>query len=521
MTQAGRPQQGARVHLAPLRASQGLRRAMERAAQGFQVQVGFPGSQVEVCGLGCEAPAGRSLEEALGQEGWTALPDPVDEAEALPLGAARGALEPAQARALSQALHRARLEHLRALLHPGGAHQDTRGWVYEVLGELPGLLGVDHSMALLVPDPQQPSHYVVAAERLGQREGEEAPEHLVGLRIPCEGGRGGLLEAALRIQQQDPALPYHLFMPEDDEGSRWCAVALESDQGQSFVRFRTAARRLTEEMLILVALPISEGVFAFLALSQRSPQPLPAASVDLLLQLRRHLGPALNQSPLFQISPRRLEVLHTMACASLRPAPAWDQQAWIRQVSPALQEALGTRSLAIGLLRRDAQGAWLDFPAPQGWADSQARQVKRQCRTLVGLALRLRRSLMLTGGCAQEDPGADSPLMRWNNDLVVHEGQRRLEDARLHPEGAEAFLSQPGWERLASYYLVTTEQPVYAAVAVPLLIDGEPLGVLSLDFARGAAWESYSGFAAEALYRTLAALIASHLAPLPWDHDAS
>lgn len=478
----------------------------EAGASGAVV-VGFSGSAAAPCALGLAADGGEALnlEALLGAAGWQALPDPEDPDDLIPFGAAQGAapLPAAAALRLAASLHGARQRHLAAAL-PVAPGEDSRQWLYRLLGELPGLLGVDHSAALLLPDPREPSCYVVAAERLFVLPGEPRPEHLVGLRIPCGQGRGGLLEAALALHAREPAQPYHLFMPEEAQGARWRAVGVEAEEEPTFARFQAAARRAQEGMTILVPLPLPGGALGFLSLNLRSPQPLSAASVRLLRALREGLGPALAGSPLFRLALPRLEALRALRHGE----GARDQGEWIARVSPALQAALGAQSLAIGLLEPD--GAALFFPAPRGWEIARARRVLLTAeRTLAALSLRLRRPLCLTAAL-----GERAPLMRWESALMVHEGRARLEDARLWTEAQAASAAQEGWRALSDHYAVTSTSPVHAGLAVPIPGPAGPVGVLSLDFSREAPWEAWSGFAADALLDALVTLLGSHLALL-------
>ena len=110
---------------------------------------------------------------------------------------------------------------------------------------------------------------------------------------------------------------------------------------------------------------------------------------------------------------------------------------------------------------------------------------------------------------------AGAPAIRWNNALMVNEGQGRIADHRMRDAVSEPFDAAHGWRPLSDYYKPTTSLPIYVGVAVPLIVGDRVIGVLSLDFDRTAPWTAYTGFASERLYHTLARLVASHLALLP------
>ncbi len=484
--------------------------------------------------------------DALVDASMRRLPDPVDPAEIasnVALGTVQSAdaprldaLPPGDAHLLALAVHTAALDHLAAVVadapqaryplgRPPGAldaespSRASKAWIYDVLAHLPGLTGCDHSAALLLPDHLEAqadaqAHYVVAAERIFTRPGVTAhrAEHLVGLLIPCYGGHGGLLEAALEEHRRDPA-PFHLFLAAGDDAGRWRLLGGDEDDAPLVPRFAVEAEREPESMLLLIPLAIPGALPGFLSLGYSRPMPITAATAALFERVAERFGDALTHCELFRLPSGRLEVLDALLGAvSVEPAPRTRREL-VRHLTPLLHAALGAASVAIGLVEQDARGEErLVFENPQGWDLDQPCEIQHHTAdSLAALSMRLKRSLVLAGG-HPVSPGA--PALRWNNAIWVNERLQRLVDHRMADALRLALRPEDGWRPLADYYKPTTSLPVYVGLAVPLLLRGRAIGVLAMDFDRTTTWVSYSGFASERLYQSVARLITSHLALL-------
>lgn len=515
------PAANTNAHLAPLTISARLSAEIGTAlhqewiqlqplAESLTVAIGFPGTSVTpvlLDPIGQRATTSElSMDDLMSDPDWIFLPDPQDPESDLPYALLRvGGSVAARKNLLmrfAKAIHNARVDFFLDEIVGNLQIGDSKKRIYAMLGELPGLLGTDHSASVLLPLPQDPDTFVVVAENLYQAPEEEPQEHLVSLLIPCQEGKGGLLEAALRCQRKDPQTPYQIFIPEDDEGTLWTIAAMDHKEGP-FRRFRTAARRTTEGMKVLLPLPLLDDRFGFLSLDFRGPVPLSEATTELLKRLSKHLGPALTRSDLFQIHAKRLGLLESLA----QSHRATNRDQWLQAISPSLFRSLGATSFAVGL-RRDNE---ISFPAPQGWNEGAPESIPLQTsETLAALSIRLQKPLVLVGGQEQGQEG-----ISWRNAWMVHEATKRIEDARMNPQGSSAYPSEEGWRPLADYYKTTTEESVYVGVAIPIVHNGDLMGVLSMDFDRNASWEAYSGFATEKLYGALANLLASHLALLP------
>ena len=524
-------------------------------AASIELMVGFSGRQVAPLLIQADdhGPTCRALEasfDAMLQVGaWTRLIDPFGDDVPVVTAALRGgtqhagpiALEEAEATQLAISLHVAGVEHMAAIVADApeewaphtveegpdplapGAGRTSKAWIYDLFSHLPGLLGVDHSAGLLLPDrlsqpdPDASTTYVVAAEQLFVSDPGSplTPEHLVGLLIPCGGGRGGLLEVALERQRRDPLIPYHLFIQMEDEGGEdaWLALgdAEEQEEDATFYRFTVDAVRAPERMMVLIPLALPLDQPGFLGLSFRSPAPIAMATAVLFERLGVLFADALSHSDLFRVPVKRFTLFEAFAEAT-DGAPHMTRRALLARLTPALYERLGARSVAIGLLSSGDDGEErLEFENPQGWDLDQPRALPyRTADSLAALAMRLDRTLVLTGG-RPTHPG--SPSLRWNNTLYVNERLGQVVDRRL--AGDLELSVAAGWRPLADYYRPTGAESVYAAVVVPLRTRGEVVGVLGLDFDREAPWQHYSGFAAQGLYEALSQLIASHLALLP------
>lgn len=480
---------------------------------------------------------GAPLEGLDAAQGWHPIADPFAPEDGLHVAALRvtrrgGAeleVSAAPRAALGALVFAAQKDHLSAVVADqpeersdpaarGVLRRSSKDWLYDMLGNIPGLLGVDHSVGLLLPDSlggEGTARYVLAAERLlGERGGAgPAPEHLVGLMIPCEGGRGGLLEAALRAQEADPALPYHLFIPSDASGQLW--QRLGEGLSEPIARFQTSARRGPSGMTALVPVALPGRRPGFLSLNWRRPAPLGESQVKMLAALRARFGDALLHSDLFQVAASRMALLDCFR-AALAVGPCLTRRALVRRLTPHLHEALGALSVSVGLLEAASGPRSLVFENPQGWDPGEPRRVPLDTTdTLSALAIRLGRPLVLAGGRTTSSGVCPA---RFYNALQVHEQDGLIEDARM---GLRDYDAESGWRPLANYYKsIAREAPVYAAVAVPITLGDEALGVISLDFDRHTPWTAYSGLSAAELYRTLAGLIASHLALLPTAADA-
>lgn len=513
----------AHAKTAPLAPSEALTRQVERHVHDaleahastqdalVEVATGFLGSQAPSLwiGVGADGPRVKTVRDSWdhhAQVGWRPLPDPVDHTEELRYAAIKSAGR--RADAASRAVHAARLARIsEALAAPG----TTREILYSLLAEMPGLLGVDHSAALLLPDRSvgcagPAPDYVVMAELMFLAEGDtRRPEHLVGLRIPCSEGTGGLVEATLRSHRERPETPYHLYIPEGD-GSHWRDLGLEQDP---FPYFTTSVTRAREQMLLMLPLQVG-GVLGFLALNWRDTAPIGAASTEVLRALREGLGTLLSRSGLFQVPRERVAALGLFAALPVSTTRA----ELAAQCARPLAGALGASEVVIGLVeprddgetlavRGSTSGIDLDEPGEYNLASAL---------TLAALAIRMRRPLVLAGGHPAPGLGA---VTQWSNALMVNERLGLVRDHRMSPRGESDFPTAEGWLALQDFYKPTGAGCVYAAIVQPIIAEERVLGVLCAEFDRDAAWETYSGLAAEAFFATAADILAAQLALLP------
>ncbi len=508
-----------------------------KGVKSVELVVGFMGSRSTSLSLKLDKQGltsqfdGPALDELADDPQWLPVADPFAPGEGLPVGMIRcegGKVQAQDVVHLGVMIHAARVDHLGAVVadHPEErANLDSRrelrrsskAWLYDFLANVPALLGVDLAAGLLLPDHLQMGQpgqgeqktYVLAAERLFVAEDDPIEsEHLIGLLVPCENGHGGLLEAALEMHSRDPDTPYHLFIPEDPEGERWQWLGYGHEE--SFKRFNTGVQRIQEGMTALIPVELPGALPGFLSLCWRTPAPLPEASVQMLETMRERFGDALLHSDLFQVPVERAALLEAFASA-IEDGPCTNRRELIGRLTPYLYESLGAASVGIGVLEEDQdRGERLWFENPMGWDLDQPRQIPlRTADTLSALAMRMGRPIVLAGA-RQVD--ATAPALRWNNSLAVNESTGQIEDTRM---GLRDYSTQSGWRPLADYYKPTATAPIYAGVVMPIVLGTQTIGVISLDFDRHAPWTAYSGYSAEGFYRTLARLLASHLALLP------
>ncbi len=496
----------------------------------MELAIGFPGSRVDVVVLEASANTLRARLrpgplDTLLDEGWEALEDPRAPGEGLPIGAIRteGAFDVSEVATLGFEIHATRIDHLAAVLADppvegsGGSvsRRSIKSWLYDILDILPGIVGADHSATLLLPDrlsaPSGSNQYVIAAERLFVAPGgDERPEHLIGLLIPCEDGKGGLLEAALELQRAEPELPCHIFIPERSspdagrQGVVWRSVG--DDGGKRYRRFKASVLRDPEGVIILVPVTLPGRQPAFIGINSHAPTALSEATIEILGSLKERFGDALVCSSLFRVPTDRLDVFGVFAEA-VEGEPCARRSDLIGRLTPGLREALGAASLSIGLL--EDEGERLSFENPQGWDLDQPLSIPvKTVDSISALAIRMDRPIVLAGGRGLEV----APSLRWNNCAQVNERLGLIEDSRM---GLRDYEGAEGWRPLSDYYRPTSSTPIYVGIALPIRLRGRSIGVIAIDFGRSAPWDAYSGFGAEGIYQALVRLVASHLALLP------